>query len=149
MVMGTKTLNEAWMLDEGKVTEVKNEILAPYAAHLRAINQVANGAAPSHTTGNSIRQILETLMHFEDPSLGTLGDYLESDYGGRLNEVAYLHLICNDQSHGTRTFGYAQPPMDDSTIRRACNAVIEHIRDRYPGQLVTAGVEPSENNSSS
>ena len=149
MVMGTKTLNEAWMLDEGKVTEVKNELLAPYAAHLRAINQVANGAAPSHTTGNSIRQILETLMHFEDPSLGTLGDYLESDYGGRLNEVAYLHLICNDQSHGTRTFGYAQPPMDDSTIRRACNAVIEHIRDRYPGQLVTAGVEPSENNSSS
>lgn len=146
MVMGTKTLNEAWMLDGGVMTEVNNELLAPYAAYLRAINQVANGATPDHTTGNSIRQVLETLMHFEDPSLGTLGNYLESDYGGKLNEVAYLHMVCNDQSHGTRTYGYAQPPMDNSTIRLACSAVIQHIRERYPGQLVTAGVESSENN---
>ena len=146
MVMGTKTLNEAWMLDAGVITEVNNKLLAPYAAHLRAINQVANGATPDHTTGNSIRQVLETLMHFEDPSLGTLGNYLESDYGGRLNEVAYLHMVCNDQSHGARTYGYAQPPMDNTTIQRACSAVIQHIRERYPGQLVTAGVEANENN---
>lgn len=146
MLMGTKTLNEAWMLDGGVITKVNNELLAPYAAHLRAINQVANGATPDHTTGNSIRQVLETLMHFEDPSLGTLGNYLASDYGGRLNEVAYLHMVCNDQSHGARTYGYAQPPMDNTTIQRACSAVVQHIRERYPGQLVTAGVETSENN---
>ena len=149
MVMGTNTLNEAWMLDEGKVVEVRNELLAPYAAHLRAVFNVANGATPDHTTGNSIRQILETLMHFEDPSLGTLDKYLDSGYGGKLNELAYLRMICNDQSHGARTFGYAQPPMDDSTIRRACGAVIQHIRERYPGQLTTAGIVLNENDLSS
>ena len=149
MVMGTGALNEAWMLDKGVITEVTNELLAPYAAHLRAINNVANGATPDHTTGNSIRQVLETLMHFEDPSLGKLGSYLESDYGGKLGEVAYLQMICNDQSHGSRTYGYAQPPMDTSSIRRACNAVIQPVRERYPGQLITAGVESDEGNPSS
>lgn len=137
------------MLDEGKVVEVRNELLAPYAAHLRAVFNVANGATPDHTTGNSIRQILETLMHFEDPSLGTLDKYLESGYGGKLNELAYLRMICNDQSHGARTFGYAQPPMDDSTIRHACDAVIQHICERYPGQLTTAGIVLNENDLSS
>lgn len=141
MVMSTGTLNEAWVLDEGVVTEVNNELLAPYAAHLRAIDRVANGVVPDHTTGNSIRQILETLMHFEDPSLKTLTDYLKSDYGGKLDEVACLQMICNDQSHGTRTYGYAQPTMDSSSIRRACNAVIQHVLNRYPGQLITAGIE--------
>lgn len=149
MVMGTNALNEAWMLDDGKITEVKNELLAPYAAHLRAVFNVSNGAPPDYTTGNSIRQTLETLMHFEDPSLGTLDKYFESDYGGKLGELAYLRMICNDQSHGARTFGYAQPPMDNSTICRACGAVIQHIRDRYPGQLTTAGIVLNENDLSS
>ena len=149
MVMGTNTLNEAWMLDEGKITEVRNELLAPYAAHLHAVFNVANGTTPEYSTGNSIRQILETLMHFEDPSLGTLDKYLESDYGGELGKIAYLRMICNDQSHGARTFGYAQPPMDNSTIRRACDAVIQHIRERYPGQLATAGIVLNENDLSS
>lgn len=144
MLMGAYTFSEAWMLDRGQVVKVKNELLAPYAAHLRAINNVANGAMPDHTTGNSIRQVLETLMHFEDPSLKELSVYLHSDFGKDLREVAYLQLICNDQSHGTRTYGYAQPPMDVSTIRRGCSAVLRHIRERYPGQLVTAGIDVSE-----
>ncbi len=141
MLMGNKILKEAWMLDGGKVAKVKNELLAPYAAHLHAVYNVANGMAPDHTTGNSIRQILETLMHFEDPSLNTLGNYLESDYGGKLNEVPYLQVVCNDQSHGARTYGYVQSPMDNSTICRGCRAVIQHIQERYPGQLLTAGIK--------
>ena len=145
MLMGAHVFSEAWMLDGGQVVKVKNELLAPYAAHLRAISNVANGAMPDHTTGNSIRQVLETLMHFEDPSLKELGVYLNSDFGEELREVAYLQLICNDQSHGTRTYGYAQPSMDVSSIRRGCSAVLRHIRERYPGQLITAGVETNEN----
>lgn len=144
MLMGEHLFSGAWMLDGGQVVKVKNELLAPYAAHLRAISNVADGAMPDHTTGNSIRQVLETLMHFEDPSIKELGVYLNSDFGKDLREVAYLQLICNDQSHGTRTYGYAQPSMDVSTIRRGCSAVLRHIRERYPGQLATAGIDVSE-----
>lgn len=68
---------------------------------------------------------------------------------GELGKLAYLRMICNDQSHGARTFGYAQPPMDNSTIRHACDVVIQHIRERYPGQLTTAGIALNENDLSS
>lgn len=144
MLMGEHLFSGAWMLDGGQVVKVKNELLAPYASHLRAISNVADGAMPDHTTGNSIRQVLETLMHFEDPSIKELGVYLNSDFGKDLREVACLQLICNDQSHGARTYGYVQPPMDVSLIRRGCSAVLRHIRERYPGQLVTAGIDVSE-----
>lgn len=144
MLMGEHLFSGAWMLDGGQVVKVKNELLAPYASHLRAISNVADGAMPDHTTGNSIRQVLETLMHFEDPSIKELGVYLNSDFGKDLREAACLQLICNDQSHGARTYGYVQPPMDVSLIRRGCSAVLRHIRERYPGQLVTAGIDVSE-----
>lgn len=141
MIMGNKIFREAWMLDETTMTKVEKELLSPYAAHLCDVCRVANGEMPKHTTGNSIRQILETMMNFENPSLSNLNEYLSSNDSGKLKEVGSLYIICNDQSHGSRTFGNAQPALDASSMRRACKAVIEHVNERYPGQLKATGVE--------
>ena len=56
-----------------------------------------------------------------------------------LRDCEFIYTVCNDQSHGASIFDRDQLP-DDEAIRRACLAVLNHLQDRYPGQLVASGL---------
>ena len=97
------------------------------------------GSDPTHTTGNSIRQVIETLWRFDNPAEPDLLHYLNAEECSDLRDCEFIYTVCNDQSHGASIFDRDQLP-DDEAIRCACLAVLNHLQDRYPGQLVAAGL---------
>ena len=110
---------------------MKQELLMPYEAHLNGLVQVANRKAlPTHTTPNSIRHVLETIMHFEDPRLNSVEQYILSNE--LLRKDAYIYSLMQDGSHGAIR---KQPPISDEDIICSVTTVIEFVRENYPDQL--------------
>lgn len=133
---------EHFLLNNGYIDKCPKRILVPYSAHLTDIYNVAKGDKPSHTTGNSLRQIIETIWRFDDPSANDLRSYLEKDKCSSLKECEYLYSLCNDQSHGASIFDRMQP-IDEDSVRRACIAVLGYVHNRFPGQLIAGGIDIS------
>ena len=134
-------VKRCYTLHDGVIELCKSGYLAPYGEHLKDLYKVACGESqPTHTTGNSIRQIIETLWRFDNPAVRKLGDYLETPECADLRDCEYVYTICQDLSHGATPFDREQPPDDDS-VRRACGAVISHIHNKYPGQLVAHNID--------
>lgn len=105
--------------------------ILPYDNHLRDVYEIAKGAAnPNHTTGNSIRHILECMMHFCEPSTTSLTEYIKQC--GELSRNLFVMTYCNDQSHGLFR---EEVPYNPGDARRACSLVIEFIRATLPGQI--------------
>ncbi len=118
-------------MTHGKIVKMKQELLMPYEAHLYDLVQVANRkTSPTHTTPNSIRQVLETIMHFEDPSLNSIEQYILSNE--TLNKDAYIYSLMQDGSHGAIR---KQPPISDEDIICSVSTVIKFVRENYPDQL--------------
>lgn len=134
LLAGTKIAPDLFLLDENGMTPCGKRVIAPYSEHLADLKRVGDGESPTHTTGNSIRQVLESLMQFEEPMTAKLFDYLNEPAQADLKKVEYIYTLCNDQSHGAPVYGQEQP-IDPKDIQRACRAVVEHIESRYPGQL--------------
>lgn len=134
LLAGTKIAPDLFLLDESRIEPCGRRVIAPYSEHLADLKRVSNGEPPTHTTGNSIRQVLESLMHFEEPMTAKLYDYLNEPAQADLKKAEFIYTLCNDQSHGTAFYGQEQP-IDPKDIQRACKAVVEHIESRYPGQL--------------
>lgn len=122
-------------LHNGCIEPCKKAYLAPYGEHLKDLYKVAsNESQPTHTTGNSIRQVIETLWRFDDPAAENLETYLQTPRCSDLIECEYIYTICQDLSHGATPFDREQPP-DVEAVKRACRAVICHVHNLYPGQL--------------
>lgn len=122
-------------LHDGCIEPCKKAYLAPYGEHLKDLYKiVSNESQPTHTTGNSIRQVIETLWRFDDPAADNLETYLQTPRCSDLIECEYIYTICQDLSHGATPFDREQPP-DDEAVKRACWAVICHVHNLYPGQL--------------
>lgn len=134
-------VKKCFTLHDGVIELCKISYLAPYGEHLKDLYKVACGESqPTHTTGNSIRQIIETLWRFDNPAVGNLSDYLETPECSDLRDCGYVYTICQDLSHGATPFDREQPP-DEESVRRACWAVITHIHNKYPGQLVALNID--------
>ena len=125
-------LKEMFSLHSGRIVPINGELILPYEAHLKDIYEVATGEKQAtHTTGNSLRHVLETLWRFERPDLNSLRDYFDSL--SDINENSYLlYTLSNDLSHGAIREEY---PVDDATIQNACAAVIGFVNSKYSGQI--------------
>lgn len=131
ILMRNRIPNLALHMTHGKIVKMKQELLMPYEAHLNDLVQVANRkASPTHTTPNSIRHVLETIMHFEDPRLNSVEQYILSNE--LLRKDAYIYSLMQDGSHGAIR---KQPPISDEDIICSVTTVIEFVRKNYPDQL--------------
>lgn len=134
LLAGSKIATDLFLMDKGGITPCDGRVIAPYSEHLADLKRVCDGEQPTHTTGNSIRQVLESLMHFEKPTMASLFNYLNEPDQADLKKAEYIYTLCNDQSHGDAFYGQEQP-IDPEDIRRACQVVVEHVQRKYPGQL--------------
>ena len=127
-----KILSAQYTLHNGKISPIKGQLILPYQAHLNDIYEIASGiSSPTHTTGNSIRHILETLWRFERPDLASLRNYL--DTLSTLKDNAFLlYTLSNELSHGVIRL---ELPFDDLTIQNACIAIVDYMEQHYPGQI--------------
>lgn len=141
MLARNKIASDLYTLHGGNISECSKRYITPYSEHLQDLYNIAIGnCGPTHTTGNSIRQVIETLWRFDNPAASDLLHYLSGDECSDLRECEYIYTVCNDQSHGASIFDRDQPP-DDNTVKRACSAVLNHLQDRYPGQLIASGLK--------
>lgn len=134
-------VRKCFLLHSGAIEPCKSSYLAPYSEHIIDLYKVACGEnQPTHTTGNSIRQVIETLWRFDYPAETSLDKYLDTPGCSDLRSCEYVYTMCQDLSHGTTPFDREQPP-DDEAVRRACIAVLNHIHERYPGQLISLDID--------
>lgn len=146
MLARNKIVQDLYTLHGGKISKCDKRYITPYSEHLQDLYDVAiEGSSPTHTTGNSIRQVIETLWRFDNPAEPDLLHYLNAKECSDLRKCEFIYTVCNDQSHGASIFDRDQPP-DDEAIKRACLAVLNHLQDRYPGQLIASGLELETNN---
>lgn len=86
-----------------------------------------------HTTPNSIRQILEHILYFEQ-KYSKLIDFVNND--DILNKSSEIYYLVNDLSHGTN-----DNLLPENEILGACHTLLKYINKYYPGQLKGKGVE--------
>ncbi|MDO4537965.1 MAG: AAA family ATPase [Coriobacteriales bacterium] len=139
MLCRNKIVEASYTLHDGRYEQVRHNGITHYDEHLRDINKVFQGGSITHTTGNSIRQVIEGIWHFDDPTVDNLADYLNQPQCADLSSCDYLYLLCNDQSHGA-VAAELDPPIDETRMRRACSVVLQHVNARFPGQLKASGI---------
>lgn len=124
-------ITKTYVIRPGSIDATKQELLLPYENHLQDIYDIANGnKSPSHTTGNSIRHVIETVCQFEYPDKN-LEKYITENY--ILNQNSCIHTLCQDLSHGGYRF---QHPFSPSILKCACQCVIDFMTNNYNGQIV-------------
>lgn len=130
ILVSNKIVGKNYILANSKISNLKNDLIMPYEAHLRDIYDISkNKLDPTHTTANSIRHILETINKFKYPTKN-FEDFF--DEISELKEHEYLYSIIQDCSHGRiRT----QIPFEKSMIVQGCEKVIEYVRSECPGQI--------------
>jgi len=112
-------------------TAEKTQIL-PYDHHLYDIICVADEKQkPTHTTPNSIRHVLETIMFFES-SFDTIGKFIKDKKEFELDPSFYQ--VIEDLSHGRVRTGLGTT---DESMIRYCKMVKTFVENNYPGQIKT------------
>lgn len=115
-----------------KIENINKHYIAPFQEQLRDVYKVAHGnGVPDHTTGNSIRSVLEAVGRFCYPNV--------SD--GLSNFLAHLHdqksikinsTLINTANHGS--YSEEQPP-SHVDFKHACEDTIEVVKKFAPGQI--------------
>jgi len=130
IIIRNHILNQAFVLKPGCIEELKHQLLMPYENHLQDIIRISNGSQqPSHTTGNSIRHVLETVCRFEYPQR-SIEKYIEED--SILSKDSCIYTICQDLSHGGISL---QRPFSDEMLIAACKTMVAFMNSRYEGQV--------------
>jgi len=130
ILIRNKIMKNKFVIDAGSIKNIKDELIMPYESHLRDLFNVSNGtSAPSHTTPNSIRHVLETINKFESPKMD-FHDYVQKIR--ELNGCAYIYSLVNDYSHGNIR---QQKPVTEDMIIDACAKVIAFISEKFSGQV--------------
>lgn len=133
MLISNKIAALNWHMKPGKLQKIKQELLMPYEYHLKDVLDVSTGEkVPSHTTPNSIRQIIETIMHFESPKMNSTEQYIQVHE--KLRNNAYLYALMQDGSHGAVR---RQPAIADEDVVKAASVTIEFVKSLFPNQLST------------
>jgi hypothetical protein len=130
IVARNHTITNTYVMKPGKIERLKKQLLMPYENHLYDIVKVANYEdVPTHTIGNSIRHVLETVSKFEFPEKN-LEKYISENKD--LSSNSCVFSLCQDLSHGAVR---KQPPFDEQVLIRACKVVVEFMRVKYEGQI--------------
>ncbi|MGN7886713.1 AAA family ATPase [Dyadobacter sp. 22481] len=125
-----KIITHKFLLNHSKLQLLGNELLMPYEEHLRDIYEISQAKrAPSHTTPNSIRHVLETINRFMCPDLG-LEDFCNKIEGFADND--FLYSLMHDGSHGIIR---NQRPVTEAMVKTACDVVTNYISENFGGQL--------------
>lgn len=99
----------------------------PYLCHLKDIYSIYKGERDiSHTTANSIRQILEGIHYFCAPSK-TLEDFVNESFP----ELS-IYTYANDKSHGNL---FSIHSLSDKELKNMIASLINKIKISYKGQL--------------
>lgn len=123
-------ISNAYVMRPGKIERLKYQLLMPYENHLKDIVEIALGIQqPSHTTGNSIRHVLETISRFEYPEK-SLERYITENE--TLANNSCIFTLCQDLSHGLIR---NQPPYSCEVLIEACKVVVEFMKLNYKGQI--------------
>lgn len=126
-----KMLSKKLLLKNGELKDYSTNFTVPYINHLHDIYNISTGKTkPDHTTANSIRHVLETIVRFEncssDPSTK---EYIEEQF----DKEKSVYTLINDLSHGA--LRYDQPAITDDQFVEICTEVIKVIEREYSGQI--------------
>lgn len=133
MLIRNNVTKHNFYIKNGNIEQFKTNLLLPYENHLNDIIYVFKNQNPSHTTPNSIRQILEHILYFEQ-KYSKLIDFVNND--DILNKSSEIYYLVNDLSHGTN-----DNLLPENEILGACHTLLKYINKYYPGQLKGKGVE--------
>lgn len=131
IMTANKMLSAGLLLKEQELKDYKTNFSVPYISHLHDVYKISLGElSPSHTTANSIRHILETIVRFENCVVTPqIKDYIETHFD---NDKSVYTLI-NDLSHGA--LRYDQSAINDDEFGEICKEVIRVIEKEYNGQI--------------
>lgn len=130
IVARNHVLVATYMLTPGSIVQFNHQLLLPYENHLFDLLEIAErGKTPNHTTGNSIRHVIETISKFEDPEIG-IEKYVANS--PELQEDPCIFSLCQDLSHGTVR---RELPYDEEQLKAACKTVIAFVETKYPKQV--------------
>ena len=120
------------ILKNSELKEFQNNLTVPYINHLLDIYKIARGdEEATHTTANSIRHILETLIKFDKITLkqSNISEYIQE----HIPSDRQTYTLINDLSHGGwRT---EQTPISNDDFTEICETLISHIETKYSGQI--------------
>ena len=132
ILCSNKIVDKRLLLQNGFLTEFNTNYTVPYISHLLDVYKVARkGQIYSHTTANSIRHIIETLVKFQNIELSDDGidKYIQKHF----KKDAKTYTFINDLSHGGwRT---DQEPLLPKDYQDVCESIIAHINEIYPNQI--------------
>lgn len=130
IVTRNNILAHAFMMKPGSIKKFNNQLLMPYDNHLLDLDKIVNdNESPNHTTGNSIRHVIETIAKFENPGM-SLDRYVRDNE--ILSKDSCIFSLCQDLSHGNVRL---ETPYNEEVLREAARTVITFIKAKYPGQL--------------
>ncbi|MGL5124212.1 MAG: AAA family ATPase [Fusobacteriaceae bacterium] len=114
--------------------KIEKQFIYPYKDHLLSIYRISRGTeSPIHTTGNSIRYVLESLMRFCAPKLENLGKFIAED--SILSKNGVIYGLVNDLSHGNIGGELSLVSTIDKNLIEASKTVIEYIEEKFPKKL--------------
>lgn len=119
------------ILKNDKIKEAKFDFSNPYIDHLLDIYRIAQGKSErTHTTANSIRHVLETIVRFENcETKPQMKEFLKANF----DQNASAYTLIQDLSHGA--LRYEQKAITDDQFSEICKAIIEVISRKYRGQV--------------
>lgn len=130
ILIRNKIVEQKYILSNGNLAKLGNELIMPYEEHLRDIYNIATGeTSPIHTTPNSIRHILETINRFVCPNID-LNDFCENIDGFSENE--FLFSLMHDGSHGGIRL---QKAYTVEMVQSACKVLLDFIKKEFGGQI--------------
>ncbi len=107
-----------------------SQYVAPFEQQLESIYRIAEGKEPDHSTGNSIRSVLEAVGRFcrpdKTPSVQEFITFLAGEDG-----ISIKSTLINSMCHGAY---YDETPTADD-IALACKEAIAVVERYAPGHL--------------
>ena len=132
ILSANKIIGKALLLENGQMNDTEINYTVPYIANLLDIYRIARcNGSPSHTTANSIRHIIETIIKFQNLKQTT--DAIQSYIDENFNNDICIYTLINDLSHGG--WKTSQRTITDRDYKLVCEALISHIESTFPSQI--------------
>lgn len=132
ILCANKIVDKKLLLQNGNLIDFNINYTVPYINHLLDVYSVARkGMAYSHTTANSIRHIVETLVKFQNIELSDDGidKYIQEHFEKDVKTYTFI----NDLSHGG--WRSDETPLLPKDYKDVCEGIIHHIEEIYPKQV--------------
>ena len=132
ILCANKIVDKRLLLQNGTLCEFNTNYTVPYISHLLDVYRVArDGQTYNHTTANSIRHIMETLIKFQNIELNddSIDKYIQKHF----DQDNKTYTFINDLSHGG--WRSDDEPLSQLDYQAVCESLIKHIQTIYPNQI--------------